>query len=125
MSDILININLFSCDEEYEEFCISYVIPALTKLTIAVSNDILWKPLNHKVLMMTRDKTRIVRMVAVRMLQRLFIDVGEDYLVLLPECLPFLSELMEDQSSDVVSLTTELIQYIENLSGESLESYLM
>ena len=75
--------------------------------------------------MMTRDTKRIVRTVAVKMLHRLFVDVGEDYLALLPECLPFLSELMEDQSSDVVSLTTELIQYIENLSGESLESFLM
>ena len=45
-------------------------------------------------------------------------------MVLLPECLPFLSELMEDASPEVVELTAETIRFIEELSGEKLDEYL-
>ena len=51
-------------------------------------------------------------------------QVGEEYLLLLPECLPFLSELLEDDASDVTAQTGELIRYIEELSGEKLDAYL-
>jgi U3 small nucleolar RNA-associated protein 10 len=57
-------------------------------------------------------------------LHKLFIEVGEEYLLLLPECLPFLSELLEDDAADVTTQTGELIRYIEELSGEKLDSYL-
>ena len=50
--------------------------------------------------------------------------MGEDYLMLLPECLSYLSELLEDDSPDVTAEATELIRYIEELSGEKLDSYL-
>jgi U3 small nucleolar RNA-associated protein 10 len=45
-------------------------------------------------------------------------------LILLPECLPYLSELLEDDYSEVTALTAQVIQSIEEISGESLESYL-
>lgn len=44
--------------------------------------------------------------------------------MLLPECLPFLSELMEDDAREVTSLTSEAIRFLEELSGEKLDSYL-
>jgi U3 small nucleolar RNA-associated protein 10 len=50
--------------------------------------------------------------------------VGDEYLLLLPECLPFLSELMEDGSRDVVAATSAAIKFIEELSGEKLDEYL-
>ena len=52
------------------------------------------------------------------------VQVGEEYLLLLPECLPFLSELLEDDSADVIAATGELIRYIEELSGEKLDAFL-
>ena len=45
-------------------------------------------------------------------------------MLLLPECLPFLSELMEDSSREVVAAAAETIKFIEELSGEKLDSYL-
>lgn len=51
-------------------------------------------------------------------------QAADEYLTLLPECLPFLSELMEDSSRDVVAGTSEAIKFIEELSGEKLDSYL-
>ena len=42
----------------------------------------------------------------------------------MPECLPFLSELMEDSHRDVVAAAAETIRFIEELSGEKLDEYL-
>lgn len=63
-------------------------------------------------------------MVALKTLHKLFAEVGEEYLMMLPECLPFLSEMLEDDSEDVVALASEVIRYVEELSGEDLDSYL-
>jgi U3 small nucleolar RNA-associated protein 10 len=54
----------------------------------------------------------------------LFQEIGEEYLLFLPECMPFFSEMMEDDSSDVVDATVQAMQFIEELSGEKLDSYL-
>ena len=51
-------------------------------------------------------------------------QIGEEYLILLPECLPFLSELQEDDSEDIALYAGQVIRYIENISGETLEDYL-
>ena len=50
--------------------------------------------------------------------------MGEEYLLFLPECMPFFSELMEDDAQEVVDATIEAMQFIEELSGEKLDSYL-
>ena len=84
----------------------------------------LWKPLAHHVLMATRHPRGAVRLASLHTLHQLFVEVGEEFLVLLPECLPFLSELLEDESSDVADLTSKVVRYIEELSGEKLDQYL-
>lgn len=65
-----------------------------------------------------------VRVVAVKTIHRLFAEVGEEYLILLPECMSFFSELMEDDSQEVVDVTIQAMQFIEELSGEKLDTYL-
>ena len=47
-----------------------------------------------------------------------------EYLVLLPECLPFLSELLEDANSDVESQCRRVLKLAEELSGEDLDHFL-
>ena len=71
----------------------------------------------------TKQKS-VVRLAAVQTLYRLFTDVGEEYLILLPESLPYLSELLEEDAPDILEATVKLIKFIEELSGESLDSYL-
>ena len=58
------------------------------------------------------------------MLQRCFEVIGEEFLVLLPETIPFLAELLEDESPHVEALCRALKQQIEELSGEELDPYL-
>jgi len=65
-----------------------------------------------------------VRLVAMKAIHAVFEEVGEEYLLLLPECMPFFSELMEDDTPEVVNATVQAMQFIEELSGEKLDSYL-
>lgn len=77
-----------------------------------------------QVLLLTRDNRKAVRLASIRVIHRLFTEAADEYLTLLPECLPFLSELMEDSSRDVVAAASEAIKFIEELSGEKLDTYL-
>lgn len=51
-------------------------------------------------------------------------QVGEDYLGLLPESMPFLSELLEDDSEAVTTRAREVARLIEDMTGESISAYL-
>lgn len=59
-----------------------------------------------------------------QVLQRCFEVIGEEFLVLLPETIPFLAELLEDESPHVEALCRALKTQIEELSGEELDPYL-
>ena len=48
--------NAFPSDSEYSSFCDSLVIPSICALAVSVGNDLLWKSMNHSMLMATRDK---------------------------------------------------------------------
>ena len=77
-----------------------------------------------QVLMVTRSPAVEERMRALGAVSGLVTRMREDYLLLLPEALPFLAELLEDPEHEIVSLTQQLIKKLEELSGESLEQYL-
>ena len=112
-------------DEEiYLRFIEDTYAPAVSAMAASIGKDLQWKPLNLKLLMNFRDKKSCVRMAALKILHKLFVDIGEEYLILLPECLPYLSELLEDDNEEINIYSAEVIRYIENISGETLEDYL-
>lgn len=80
-----------SCRLHAEEL----VGPCLAQLASASGKDALWKAIANAVLMRTRSKRAGVRVAALVSLRQCFQVVGEEFLALLPECLPFLSELLE------------------------------
>lgn len=122
--DMIGTRTIIGSDDQFSEFYEDFVIPCVVGLAIAVGKDVLWKPMNHKLLLNLRNPLAIVRMAALKTLHKLFLEVGDEYLLLLPECLPFLSEVLEDDSEEVVDLVGEVIRTIEDLSGEKLDSYL-
>ena len=89
-----------------------------------VNNEQAWRQLNRNVLMKTRKPTPVVRFAALRITQELFKTLGEDFMQMLPESIPFLSELMEDESEDVETLCQRLMKELEEISGEKLDEYL-
>lgn len=77
-----------------------------------------------QVLMITRSPAVEERMRALAAVSGLVSRMREEYLLLLPEALPFLAELLEDPEHEIVTFTQQLIKKLEDLSGESLEQYL-
>lgn len=76
ISNVLVLHQAFDNDQEYFEFVSSEVIPAIVQLVIAVGKDVLWKPVNHKILTMTRHSKKVVRKVGLKALQSLFTEVN-------------------------------------------------
>jgi hypothetical protein len=66
----------FANEAAYLSYMEDYVGACLSALTVAVGRDLMWKPLNHKILMLTRDGKKAVRVAAVKVLHRLFSEVS-------------------------------------------------
>ncbi|XP_077219422.1 ARM repeat superfamily protein isoform X2 [Tasmannia lanceolata] len=100
------------------------LVSCLGQMAVTSGSDLLWKPLNHEVLMQTRSEKLRSRILGLRVVKYLVEHLKEEYLVLLPETIPFLGELLEDIELPVKSLAQEILKEMESLSGESLRQYL-
>ena len=50
--------------------------------------------------------------------------LGQDISSLLPDALPFLSELLEDPDAEVEKMSEDIVKKIEKITGESLDQHL-
>ncbi|KAF3354038.1 hypothetical protein VdG1_00295 [Verticillium dahliae VDG1] len=82
------------------------------------------KELNTAVLKHLRDERPGVRLAAVKCQQALTDKLGEEWLSALPEMLPYISELQDDDDEAVERETHRWIVKIEGVLGESLDSML-
>ncbi|XP_022637564.1 uncharacterized protein At3g06530 isoform X2 [Vigna radiata var. radiata] len=100
------------------------VVSCIGQMAVTAGSDLLWKPLNHEVLMQTRSDKMRAKMLGLRIVKYFVENLKEEYLVLLAETIPFLGELLEDVEISVKSLAQDILQEMESLSGESLRQYL-
>lgn len=97
------------------------LITCLVALASAAGNDALWKPLNHAVLVACGNEDRVeIQRAGLTCLLKLMQTLGEEYMVLLPECLPVLSELLEADEG-TAAIARDCVEISEDLLGESLE----
>ena len=61
---------------------------------------------------------------AIRVIRECFDRMAQEYLPLLPDVIPFLADLLEDEDAEVEKMAQELRHQLESLSGEELTSYL-
>lgn len=95
----------------------------VAQLAIAASDDILWKQLNYQVLMKTRSEHPGQRIFGVQVCIEMAKKLGEDFEPLVPETIPFLSELLEDEDYKVVEACQNGVRELETTVGESLQKY--
>ncbi|XP_060203329.1 uncharacterized protein At3g06530 isoform X3 [Lycium barbarum] len=100
------------------------LVACVGQMAVTAGSDLLWKPLNHEVLMQTRSEKLRPRILGLRIVKYLVENLKEEYLVLLAETIPFLGELLEDVELPVKSLAQEILKEMESMSGESLRQYL-
>ena len=99
------------------------LVPLLAQLAVAASDDYLWKTLHYRLLQKTRSESHHVRLGSLSALSALVEKLGEDYLAFLPEAIPFLAELLEDDVEEVELAAQNSIAHMENILGEPLQKY--
>ncbi|MCJ1284859.1 snoRNA-binding rRNA-processing protein utp10 [Xylographa opegraphella] len=101
------------------------LIPCITALAVAADSPDHHKSLNAAILAHMRSDNAAVRLAAVQCEMSLTGKLGEEWLSLLPEMLPFISELQEDDDERVEREVGTWILQIEGILGESLDSMLL
>ncbi|XP_015678298.1 HEAT repeat-containing protein 1 [Protobothrops mucrosquamatus] len=115
--------NMLGGEEKFQERVTVHLIPCIAQFAVAMADDSLWKPLNYQILLKMRHASPKVRFAALLALLELAEKIRENYMVLLPESIPFLAELMEDECEEVEHQCQKTIQQLEVILGEPLQSY--
>ncbi|XP_075059835.1 HEAT repeat-containing protein 1 [Mixophyes fleayi] len=115
--------NLLGGDDKYHMRVSRSLVPCIAQFSVAMADDSLWKPLNYQILLKMRHSSPKVRFAALLVLVDLVEKLRENYMVLLPESIPFLAELMEDECEEVEQQCQKAIKQLETILGESLQSY--
>ena len=74
--------------------------------------------------MATRSDQNLERARALEVITQLVERLNEEYVILLPEAMPFLAELLEDPELLIQNKTRHLLRKLERITGESLDEYL-
>ena len=102
----------------------SEVIPAITELGAAAASHDHHQGLNGRLLKLLRADSSRVRLAAVKCQESLAGRLGDEWLAHLPEMLPLINELQDDDDEGVEKETHRWIKLIEDTLGESLNSML-
>ncbi|KAF3926910.1 hypothetical protein ABW20_dc0105722 [Dactylellina cionopaga] len=111
--------------EENETLPIStLVVSAIGELSMAAHTEEHDKTINSAVLKHMRSDNADVRLVAIKTMMELYERHKEEWIGLLPETMPAIAELMEDDVEEVEREVQRLIVRIEEYYGEGLETLL-
>ena len=100
------------------------LVDCIFQMAQNVRQDTLWRPLNRSVLLATRSEQTRPRRLGLAVVARLVDSLAEEYLVLLPEPLPFLAELMEDADEEVEAAARQLVTSLSALAEEDVAELL-
>ncbi|KAJ5918008.1 U3 small nucleolar RNA-associated protein 10 [Penicillium verhagenii] len=117
------------------DLVVQEVIPAITELATAADSTDNHKELNVALMRYLRPSTApnaksaggdnpFTRLAALKAEQALTEQLGEEWLALLPEMLPYISELMEDEDESVEREVRKWVKQIESVLGERLDDML-
>lgn len=108
----------------YVERMRSYLVPCIAEYAASVATEKNNKALNQALLNHCRSSDVEVRLTSLWCLQAIWEKAGEDFLPLLPQTVPVLAELLEDDDAGVERAAKELALKIQELLGEDIMSYM-
>lgn len=100
------------------------VVPAIVELAVAADSSTHHKDINAAILSHMRSRSAAVRLAAVQCERALTDRLGEEWLGLLAQMLPFINEMLEDDDELVERETRRWVEKIEQVLGESLNPML-
>ncbi|PRP88063.1 hypothetical protein PROFUN_04491, partial [Planoprotostelium fungivorum] len=96
----------------------SNAVATCANLGICLSDQLLWKEFNHKILYTTRSDESKTKVACLDVLHKFYTHLGDQVLSLVPETAPFLTELMEDTDPEVEESCHALIGLMEQQLGK-------
>ena len=95
------------------------IINAIVELACTCTgSDEQLKAIHSVVLKSMRSEVAEVRMAAVKTEMEFYRRLGEEWLGMLPETVPYIAELLEDDEEDIERETQRLIKLVEEYLGE-------
>ncbi len=111
--------------KQFKPFIDEILKPMIFEMIERIDNSQLQIQFNNSILMKSRQNYNAsIRLASLEIVQYLFTKLGERYLIVLNDTLPYLSECLEDDDHDVEMVAKEVIKKIETLTGESIQEYL-
>ena len=89
-----------------------------------IQSDDLFKELNDELLNLIREDSYVTKLLVLKTITVSLETLKERYLTQIGDIVPYVSELLEDNNTEVKKCSVELLKYIEKLTGESYQSYL-
>jgi len=96
---------------------------SLVQLATSTPDDTNWKHLHYQLLLVLRDTRASVRLMMLSVLTKCVTDRTDTYLPVLPDAVPFLQEILEDDDQTVEAACRDFIQHMETTFGQNIESY--
>ncbi|CAG9768927.1 unnamed protein product [Ceutorhynchus assimilis] len=121
--DLLENYNIDGNMAELVKRNEQLITPTIVQFSLAVADDALWKEMNYQILLKMRNPNPDIRLIALHCLTEVVAKLREDFLPLLPETIPFLAELLEDEDERVEKSCQKAIREMEKVLGEPLQKY--
>jgi len=100
------------------------IITTITSLAAAVGSSDHHKMMNSTLLKFMRSNEKNTRLVAVKCELAITERLGEEWLHLLSEMLPTITELLEDDDAEVERTTRVWVKKVEEVLGESMDAML-
>ncbi|XP_003699510.1 HEAT repeat containing 1 homolog l(2)k09022 isoform X2 [Megachile rotundata] len=115
--------NTMGSKEEYVKRANDLVVPCIAAFASAIPDDSLHKNLVYQTLLKTRHTKPYVRSAALSAVVEIVRKLGEDFMPLLPETIPFLAELLEDEDEATEKCAQNAVRTLEEILGEPLQKY--
>ncbi|XP_048255630.1 HEAT repeat-containing protein 1-like [Haliotis rufescens] len=110
-------------EEKYKSRVSQNLVPCIGQFAVAARDDSLWKSMNYQILLKTRNPSPQVKFASLDVIEEFHKKLLDDFLPLLPETIPFLAELMEDENEEVEKRCQTVIADMERTLGEPLQKY--
>ncbi|EFC43739.1 hypothetical protein NAEGRDRAFT_80021 [Naegleria gruberi] len=83
-----------------------------------------WKPLQYQVLQKTKNESTICKRTAIGCIASFYEYVGKEFIIMLPEMMPYVAELLESEDEEVLKDTRNIVLTIEQKTGEEISHFL-
>ena len=115
--------NTLGGNDEFQNRVTTHFIPCLLQFAARAEQDGMWKELTVEVLIISKSSSPRVRFASLLALDALFKQLGSEFLQVLPDVVPYLAELLEDESVEVEQQCQVVISTIESILGDSIQQY--